>query len=170
MSKKPKPPRWWWLQKKRELKEKHPNKADQDLNQAVGHIWYHIYTDEKREAILQGKQFKKKPICPGRVFEVTETEDYVLVPLIPIGRSFSEHLILTIAYDLMKLGYSLTEIREHYPSLMRIKRANIINYIEHYGRVVLTEKFWKEGFFLQDEELYRIVPVKSPSISLGWQL
>jgi len=132
-----KPPRWWWNQKKREFKEKYPNKSDTDIDRAIGRIWYHIYTPEKRKAVVEGKLVKKKPIVPGKVLEVTEKEDRVLVPLVPLMRSFTGHLIYTIAYDLLKLGYSLTEIRSHYRSLREVTRQEIIETIEKYGRAFL---------------------------------
>jgi len=56
----------------------------------------------------------KKPVLFGKVGEVTEQEERVLVPLFPMGHDESQRFMRTIVYDLLKLGYEKEEINDLY--------------------------------------------------------
>lgn len=55
---KPPPPPNWWNRKKAELWEQHPEYTEERINRAVGHIWWHIYDDEKRKAVILAEALK----------------------------------------------------------------------------------------------------------------
>ena len=49
---KPAPPRTWWEEHAKRIREEHPEYTDERVNAAVGRIWYKIYDDRRREAAI----------------------------------------------------------------------------------------------------------------------
>jgi hypothetical protein len=49
---KPMPPRGWWEEHAEMIREEHPSYTDEQINAAVGRIWFKIYDDRRREAAI----------------------------------------------------------------------------------------------------------------------
>ena len=90
-----------------------------------------------------------KPLALGHVKEVMETEQNILVPLVPLDDR-QTRMVATIIYDLNKLGHSKAEIEKfHKPSSELIKRNGlkiILDYVKENGRMIWnsTNPFDKE--------------------------
>lgn len=84
---------------------------------------------------------ENKPVWHGKVGEVTEKEDQVLVPLIPQGHDHTAQFLTTIAFDLLRLGYSKAEIGSIYGDSIggEWTPAGIRQNIRSNGRTVITE-------------------------------
>ena len=52
---KPIPPESWWDEHKQMIAEEHPNYTEDQLNRAVGRIWFKIYDDRRREAAIMAE-------------------------------------------------------------------------------------------------------------------
>jgi len=48
----PMPPRRWWEEHAGTIRTQHPNYTDEQINAAVGRIWFKIYDDKRREAAI----------------------------------------------------------------------------------------------------------------------
>ena len=87
---------------------------------------------------------KEKPckleILPGNVEEVTVKDDIVLHPLVPLDAN-GTGVLATIVYDLLNLGYTMTEIRARFrfiPSQWTIKAVRA--HVKEYGRTVCLRR------------------------------
>jgi hypothetical protein len=49
---KPIPPRKWWEEHAKRVREEHPDYTEEQVNAAVGRIWFKIYDDRRREAAI----------------------------------------------------------------------------------------------------------------------
>ena len=54
----PPPPFKWWEEKKAYFKEEHPDYDENRINRAIGFIWYHRYTEEKRKNVILAEALK----------------------------------------------------------------------------------------------------------------
>ncbi len=79
---------------------------------------------------------EKKPLRFGKVKEVTETDEYVLMPLSPLDNR-GTHFMATIIYDLVKLGYAKKDMRFYFKDFLKknsVKR--IVEWIEENDRMI----------------------------------
>jgi len=82
------------------------------------------------------KQAIKKPLAFGRVREVTETDEYVLMPLSPMDYR-ATHFFATIIYDLVKLGYDKKDLQFHFKDFLNDNPlTNILAYVTNRGRMI----------------------------------
>ena len=82
---------------------------------------------------------KKKPLCFGKVKEVTEKKDMVLMPLTPLDQR-GTHFMATIIYDLVKLGYTKKDMEFYFRDfLKRNSIATLVDYIKTNNRMI-----WKD--------------------------
>ncbi len=103
---------------------------------------------------MLNKEIQKKPLSMGRVKEVTEKEDYILLPLSPLDHR-QTHFFATIIYDLVKLGYKKEDLKFNYGDFLKknsIKR--IIDYVESNGRMI-----WESTQPMNSKEI--IIEVKN---------
>jgi len=61
----------------------------------------------------------KKPILFGKVGEVTEQDERVLVPQLPLGHPKTPDFLRTVIYDLLELGYKKEEINDLYGNTIK---------------------------------------------------
>ena len=79
---------------------------------------------------------EKKPLAFGRVSEVTETEECILMPLSPMDDRAS-HFCATIIYDLVKLGYEAPDIVYYFKDFLKNNSIpTILAYIQDKGRMI----------------------------------
>ena len=94
--------------------------------------------------IEQAKTFEEdgagnpKPLLRGNVIWVTEQEEQVLVPLIPLGWEWTDDYLYFMIADLVKLGYNRTQLNEFFGQTMRDIVANnslqsIVKYTKDLG-------------------------------------
>jgi len=82
------------------------------------------------------QQIKKKPLCFGRVKEVTETEENTLMPLSPLDHR-GTHFFATIIYDLVNLGYKKKEFEFYFKDFLKDNSlTNILSYVANNGRMI----------------------------------
>jgi hypothetical protein len=48
----PRPPKAWWDEHRQRIREQHPEYTDEQVNRAVGAIWWKKYKAEKRRAAV----------------------------------------------------------------------------------------------------------------------
>jgi hypothetical protein len=48
----PRPPKTWWEEHCRRIRERHPEYTEEQVNRAVGAIWWKKYRAEKRRAAV----------------------------------------------------------------------------------------------------------------------
>jgi len=78
----------------------------------------------------------KKPLCFGRVKEVTQTEENTLMPLSPFDNR-ATHFFATIIYDLVKLGYEKKEFEFYFKDFIKDNTIpNILAYVTNNGRMI----------------------------------
>lgn len=78
----------------------------------------------------------KKSLAFGRVKEVTETGDYILMPLSPLDYR-TTHFFATIINDLVKLGYEKKEFEHYFKDFLKKNSlTNILAYITNHGRMI----------------------------------
>lgn len=78
----------------------------------------------------------KKPLMFGKVREVTELPDKVLMPLSPLD-SRAAHFFATIIYDLVKLGYTKKDFEFYFKGFLKNNSINtILAYIEEHNRMI----------------------------------
>jgi len=84
------------------------------------------------------------PMQPGNVAEVTVKNGTVLYPLVPLGRSYTVHLICTIIYDLIRAKADAREIVRYKNDMLKgnVSIGTIDRYVKANGRLVY-EKFVK---------------------------
>ena len=86
-------------------------------------------TENKTEQI-------KKPLAFGRVREVTELKDKVLMPLSPLDNR-TTHFFATIIYDLVKLGYEKKDLEHYFKDFLKDNSlTNILAYVTDRGRMI----------------------------------
>lgn len=77
----------------------------------------------------------KKPLMFGKVKEVTELSDKVLMPLSPVDNR-STHFFATIIYDLTKLGYVKKDFEFYFKDFLKNNSVKkITGYIESNNRM-----------------------------------
>ena len=83
---------------------------------------------------------KMKPLMFGKVREVTEVTDEVLMPLSPMDNR-STHFFATIIYDLVKLGYAKKDFEFYFKDFLKNNSIDrIVAYIEENNRMIWNEK------------------------------
>lgn len=79
---------------------------------------------------------QKKPLCFGRVKEVTEVEGNILMPLSPLDNR-ATHFFATIIYDLVKLGYEKKDIMPYFQDFLKDNSiTNVLAYVTNNGRMI----------------------------------
>ena len=79
---------------------------------------------------------KRKPLVFGRVREVKEVEENVLMPLSPMDYR-ATHFFATIIYDLTKLGYEKEDLEHYFKDFLKDNSiTNILAYVTNHGRMV----------------------------------
>ena len=96
----------------------------------------------------------KYVIIPANVREVRKEGNKILVPLIPLCRPETTHLLATAIYDMHRLGLKWKEIKEYFhiiPNEWTLKA--VINYIKKHGRRIETKESFesKNPFFFETE-------------------
>ena len=87
----------------------------------------------------------KKPLAFGRVREVTELKDNVLMPLSPLDYR-ATHFFATIIYDLVKLGYEKKDIEFYFKDFLKDNSiTNILAYVTNNGRMIWEDVSKKLG-------------------------
>jgi len=90
-------------------------------------------------------QKMRKPLCFGRVREVTQTEENTLMPLSPLDYR-ATHFFATIIYDLVKLGYEKKEFEFYFKDFIKDNTLpNILAYVTNNGRMI-WENVSRESF------------------------
>lgn len=78
----------------------------------------------------------KKPLMFGKVREVTELSDKVLMPLSPLDHR-ATHFFATIIYDLVKLGYTKKDFDFYFKDFLKNNSINrIMAYVENHNRMI----------------------------------
>ena len=93
----------------------------------------------------------KKPLCFGKVKEVTEIEDNVLMPLSPLDYR-TTHFFATIIYDLIKLGYEKKDFEFYFKDFLKNNSiTNILAYVQNKGRMIWnsTEVFDRKEVIME---------------------
>jgi hypothetical protein len=89
-----------------------------------------------------------KELAFGRVREVTETEENVLMPLSPLD-SRNTHFFATIIYDLVKMGYSKKDFEHYFKDFLKKNSLrNILDYVKNNGRMI-----WENTDILNKKEI-----------------
>jgi len=102
----------------------------------------------------------KKPLAFGRVREVKETKDYVLMPLSPCDYRAS-HFFATIIHDLIKLGYEKKDFKHYFKDFQKNNSVNtILNHIKIHGRMI-WESVNKNDFPVKKKEIITFKGVKA---------
>ncbi len=104
-----------------------------------------------------------KPILLGGVGEVTEREDDILIPLIPLDGNMTD-VLATALYDLMCLGVSWGATRKAYNIVPKgWTRQAVIDHVEERGRLIWVrrEGFPKGGSYIRVGVVKR--PLASPA-------
>ena len=94
------------------------------------------------------KTEQKKPLCFGRVGEVTEKKDMILMPLTPLDER-GTHFMATIIYDLVNLGYNKKDMEFYFKDFLKKNLIEtIVNYIKTHNRMI-----WKDVSNPYDKEI-----------------
>ena len=91
------------------------------------------------------KQIIKKSLAFGRVREVKEVEENVLMPLSPMDYR-ATHFLATIIYDLVKLGYEKKDLEFYFKDFLKDNSmTNILAYVTNNGRMIWEDVSKKLG-------------------------
>lgn len=73
---------------------------------------------------------------PGNVDRVTLEGDCLLIPLIPLGQSYTTPLVVTAIYDLIQEGVSFERIKAYFSNIISadLTKGTVNEYIEKYSR------------------------------------
>ncbi len=89
--------------------------------------------------INQSEINKKPEYVLAKVLKPTLKDDRLLVPLVPIG---DIKMSVTIAFTMLKYGYSWTEIKKIRRLPDSWTKKAVLNYVEEYGEYTYPENFY----------------------------
>ena len=88
----------------------------------------------------------------GKVTQVTELDDMVLMPLSPIDNR-TTHFFATIIYDLVKLGYTKKDFEFYFKDFLKKNKVeSIVAWVEENNRMIWKSVDSSDEIIVKEDE------------------